>query len=318
VGVRAAGLGHRAVKGCGAVAVTALTVFAVIAARSPSRTALALTGPIEGHDCPGGRVVIDIPSGDVIVLVGVGYDGDLGHWREVTWDDTRMRPAVIRSLWVDLDELRLVARPKPDSTPVPLVDSACQERPGSRANQETPASTRVPYPIEGAPNAPTVLGRVVNPDTTAPATTAPTLQPTAEPTLPSAAARAAQPTQANVAPTATVEVLALVPDLLQHSKDDAIAAIDAAGLQVQIEEVGQNGTGLVVAQNPAPGSRRALGSLVRITVDVQPATSSTEPPPDDPAPDDPAPDEPPPDTPPPDDPGPGGSGGGGGDVIGLG
>ena len=66
-------LGHRIIVATGALALTGITVFAVVASRAPTRTTLALTGGIEAHECPGGPLVANIPPGDVVVLAGSSY-----------------------------------------------------------------------------------------------------------------------------------------------------------------------------------------------------------------------------------------------------
>jgi hypothetical protein len=361
-GKAAGDLGHRVIVACGALALTGITVFAVVASRAPTRTALALTGGIEADECPGGPLVANIPPGDVVVLAGSTYEGHLGHWRAVTWDNTSVRPAITRSVWVtDADLRRVVADPgtitdgqvigdpafdngcNPSAAPEPTalgrqVTPTDSTLPGTRPAETTPAETSATTPgiTTAAPTAPKVtLAPRPTRATVAPGPTTPTVPATpstAQGTQPthttettaapkvivpdlrgSSSADASQRltdlglaakvlsvdlkfhdprigfvvTQlpdpgTTVDPGSTVTIgvghegPALVPDVLDESYDDAINAIESVGLKVHVTEVSDEGTGLVIAQNPAGGSFRPVGSTVEITVDTEASNTTVD------------------------------------------
>ena len=288
----------RMLAGCSGVAVAAIVVCALVFVAPASRQAFRVVGGLEAHDCPGGPAAAEIPVTDVVVLTGWRYEGRFGHWRAVTWDDSRSSPPRTRLLWVTDDDLRRTlgdAASRNDGKLLtdPAFDTCVPTQPtvlgtaetrvpdtAARSAVVTDAAETAPAPtqVDTRPVVTTAAGKkVVVPPTPKPTVaTTPTAPTPTAPTTPTSTTTTTTTTQKPTITTSTTTTLpkATMPDVLNLPHLDAEQKLAALGLDVTVLPVflpkGDSRDGLVVSQLPTVGTAVDPGTKVFIGVGQAP------------------------------------------------
>ncbi len=282
----------RILAGCSGVAVAALVVCALVFVAPASQRAFRVVGGLEAHDCPGGPAVAEIPVTDVIVLTGWRYEGRFGHWRAVTWDDSRTSSPRTRLLWVTDDDLRrtlgdATSRDNGKLLTDPAFDTCVPTQPTVLGTAETrvpdtearsavvtdspdtgsPGTSVTPTPAVTQPVATTAGKKVVA--STAKPQPATATTPTA-PTTVSTTTSSSSTTVKPAATTNTTSPTLHMPDVLGLPHQDAAQQLTDLGLHVTQLVVdlakGDSRDGLVVSQLPAAGTSVDPGTTVFIGV----------------------------------------------------
>ena len=278
-------------------------MFAVAASRAPLRTAFALRGGLEAHECPGGPLIALIPPSDVVVLTGSSYEGHLGRWRAVTWDEVGTDP-VTRFLWVADKDLRAATAVSdtlrdgkvfrdpafdfgcnPDPSPAtestgragepperPATTEGAEATPPEQPGLTAPDTTLATPPEEAPPRAahsttspPTSSSPTsFSPTTSSPQTSNPPPPPVTTGTVPPPETTAVPP------PEATAAAPNVVPDVRGLEEQEAARVLADHGFEAKALDVSlqfnDSRIGDVVTQLPEPGSIAAADSIVTIGV----------------------------------------------------
>jgi hypothetical protein len=265
--------------------VVAITAFSLVFVAPASQTAFLVGGGLPAHECPGGAVVATIPPTDVVVVTGWRYQGRLGNWSAVTWDDSAGPAPVTRLVWVTDDELRETVgdsalRDDGDVVTDPAFDR-CTPPPSVLSKEETPVSSSGPPTavVTDQPETTTAQTSVAPPATTPavtttakrPTTTKPVATtPTAPSTTPTATSTTTSPTTTAATSTTTTVPKVVMPDLLGLPEQDARQKLTDLGLHVNVLltllQIGDSRNGLVVSQLPPVGAPVPLDATAIIGV----------------------------------------------------